>query len=74
VKCELFPELARPQPSRTVARRVNILVEVLGFERQRLLGWGLAQAILAAWWCIEDHTPGWERFIRCAELIAEVIG
>jgi streptomycin 6-kinase len=71
----MSPELlAEPQPSRTVARRVDILVEALGFERQRLLGWGLAQAILAAWWCIEDTTPGWEQFIRCAELMDEVIG
>ena len=66
-----------PVASRSAAGRwgggweapVDILARELGFDRTRLLGWGLAQAILAAWWCIEDHGQGWEGFVRCAELI-----
>ena len=42
-------------------------------DRTRLLGWGLAQAVLAAWWCIEDGVDGWEGFIRCAELIQDTM-
>jgi streptomycin 6-kinase len=61
------------QPERVVARRVEILSEELGFDRTRLLGWGLAQAVLAAWWCIEDDVDGWEGFVRCAELVDEVM-
>jgi len=63
----------QPQPSQTIARRVDILAAELGFDRTRLLGWGLAQAVLAAWWCIKDHGGGWEGFIRCAELIDGVM-
>jgi streptomycin 6-kinase len=66
-----FPQLLNmPQPGRILARRVNQLAEVLGFDRLRIVGWGTAQAVLAAWWCIEDNTPGWEKFIACAELLA----
>jgi streptomycin 6-kinase len=61
------------QPSQIVARRAGILSEELGFDRTRLLGWGLAQAVLAAWWCIEDGVDGWEGFIRCAELIQDTM-
>jgi streptomycin 6-kinase len=67
-------QLEQSQPRRLVARRADILAEELGFDRTRLLGWGLAQAVLAAWWCIEDHGEGWERFIRCAKLIDEAMG
>lgn len=62
------------QPSQIIARRVDILTEELGFDRTRLLGWGLAQAVLAAWWCIEDHGQGWEGFVNCAKLVDEVMG
>ena len=61
--------LARPRPSRVVARRVDILCGELGFDRGRVLGWGLAQAVLAAWWSVEDHGGGWEGSIRAAELV-----
>jgi streptomycin 6-kinase len=64
--------LAEPQPGRILARRVYQLAEELGFERARLRGWALAQAVLAAWWSLEDHGHGWERGLAYAELLAEV--
>ncbi len=63
----------RSSDRRIIARRVDVLAEELGFERERLLGWGLAQAILSAWWSIEDHGRGWEWAVYCAQLIDEVI-
>jgi streptomycin 6-kinase len=54
-----------------IKRRVDILHEHLGFERQRIIEWSLAHAILSAWWGIEDNT-GWEYAIQCAELFAEL--
>jgi streptomycin 6-kinase len=67
----LSPRLLElPQPSRIVARRLDILAEDLGFDRERLLSWGLAQAILSAWWSIEDHGQGWEWAVYCAELLS----
>ena len=34
---------------RLQARRIDILAETLELDRQRMMGWGLAQAILSAW-------------------------
>jgi streptomycin 6-kinase len=64
--------LAQPQPGRILARRVYQLAEELGFDRARLRGWGLAQAVLSAWWSFEDHGHGWEWGLTCAELLAEM--
>lgn len=64
--------LAGPQPRRTLARRVDLLAEALGFDRARLAGWGLAQAVLSGWWSYEDHGHGWETGVACAELLMEL--
>lgn len=61
----------QPNPSRLLARRVAILAEELGFDRQRILGWGVAQAMLSAWWSIEDHERGWEEAVAIAEILSE---
>ncbi len=66
-----FSVLPSPAELRRIqARRVAILAERLGFERQRLAGWGFAQAILSAWWDIEDNGSGWERALAYAEALA----
>lgn len=52
-------------------RRIDILHEHLGFERERIREWGLAHAILSAWWGIEDNT-GWEYSMDFAEMIADL--
>ena len=52
-------------------RRIDILHERLGFERERIREWGLAHAILSAWWSIEDHT-GEEYALAFAEMIADL--
>lgn len=54
----------------SVKRRVDILHEHLGFERERILEWSLAHAVLSAWWGIEDNT-GWESALQFAELLAD---
>jgi streptomycin 6-kinase len=62
--------LAFPDPLRVTRRRVDQLAEELGVERERIRGWGLAQAVLSAWWSIEDGDMGWEFAIAVAELLA----
>jgi streptomycin 6-kinase len=64
--------LEMPQPGRIMARRVDQLAEALEIDRARIRGWGLAQAVLSAWWVIEDHGAGWEPAIACAELLAAI--
>jgi len=54
-------------------RRVNQLAEMLGFERGRILEWGLAQSVLSGWWSYEDHGHGWEGAFARAELCASLL-
>ncbi len=65
-----LPELLTwSRPARALARRIDIFAEILELERERLLGWGMAQAVLSAWWSYEDHGHGWEPAMACAELL-----
>lgn len=56
-----------PNLKRIQARRIAQFAEILGVDRQRLIGWGIAQAVLSAWWSYEDHGHGWDAAIVCAE-------
>jgi streptomycin 6-kinase len=64
--------LASAHPDRFLARRIDQLAERLGFERYRIRDWGLAQAMLSAWWSIEDEGSGWEPALFCAEALARI--
>jgi streptomycin 6-kinase len=52
-------------------RRIDILHERLGFERERIREWGLAHSVLSAWWSIEDHGD-WRYAAAFAEMIADL--
>ncbi|PKB82167.1 MAG: hypothetical protein BZY88_05215 [SAR202 cluster bacterium Io17-Chloro-G9] len=64
--------LNRPHPERLLARRVDKLANDLGFERERILGWGLAQAVLSAWWSFEDSGRVGEEAMICAQVLADL--
>jgi streptomycin 6-kinase len=61
--------LAWPNLARIMERRVRQLSDELGFERERIRGWGLSQAILAAVWSCEDGADA-AHGVACAEAIA----
>ncbi len=68
-----LPELLEmPDPKRILARRVDQFSEELGFDRARIRGWGLSQAVLAAWWGIEDNGQLGEGTLTCAKLLSEI--
>jgi streptomycin 6-kinase len=50
-------------------RRIDILRDELALDRDRMLGWGIAQAVLSAWWSYEDSGSGWESACACAEVL-----
>jgi streptomycin 6-kinase len=52
-------------------RRIDILHEHLGFERERIREWGLAHAVLSAWWGVESNT-GWDYSMAIAEMLASL--
>ena len=63
---------AGPKPEMLLARRVDQFVDELGFDRERIVGWSLAQAVLSAWWSFEVSGHVWNEAIACAELLAEL--
>jgi streptomycin 6-kinase len=67
-RLEAGPDLGKLQ-----ARRLDQLAEALQLDRERLLGWSVAQAVLSAWWSYEDHGHGWEPMIDLAEVLAGLI-
>jgi streptomycin 6-kinase len=60
-------------PRQVQKRRVDQLAAELGFDRERILGWGFAQAVLSAWWSYEDEGYGWESALACAEILASLL-
>jgi len=58
------------RPVEILSRRLDTLAAELALDRARLRAWALAQAVLSAWWIIEDHGDGWEPSVECARLLA----
>ena len=50
----LPPDTRGPLSPARLARRLDVLAEALGEDRARLLGWGVAQAVLSTVWSLED--------------------
>lgn len=61
--------VAEPDLDRILNRRLRQLSEELGFDRERLCGWGIAQAVLSACAHLEDKTDGWKQVSVCAEAL-----
>jgi len=59
-----------PRPVRVAERRIAQLSEELGFDRERVRGWGLAQAVLSGWWTFEDTGAGGGAGVAVAEILA----
>ncbi len=49
-----------------LVRAIDIFSEQLHIEKQRIIRWAFAQAVLSAWWHVEDNTSGWEWAIALA--------
>ncbi len=63
---------AQPDVKRIQARRIDQIGDRLGLDRQRLLGWGIANCVLSAWWDYDGTIDGGD---LCRETIylAEVL-
>jgi streptomycin 6-kinase len=59
-----------PDEKRCTERRIAILAERLGFERERIRRWGVAHAVLSAWWNLNEQGSDWESAIHCAEVFS----
>lgn len=64
--------LLLPNPADVLGRRVDRLAELLHVDRIRIRDWGIAQAVLSAWWCIEDNSSCADDAMTCAELLTSL--
>jgi streptomycin 6-kinase len=64
--------LEAPRPGSVLERRVEILTEELGLDRARVRGWGVSQAVLSAYWGLEDSGRVWEEALVFAELLSAI--
>lgn len=59
-------------PDRVILRRASQLSEQLGFDRDRILAWGAAQAVLAAWWSYLENQEEWKSWLEVAKIIYKI--
>jgi len=64
--------LDAPDPKGLLERRLDVLSGELGLDRARLRAWGLAQAVLAAYWGLEDGGRVWDEALVFARLLGEI--
>jgi streptomycin 6-kinase len=57
-----------------ILRRLDQIVEHMGFDRERILLWSIVNAVLTAWWCIEDKVPGKDYLLNYARVLYEIAG
>ena len=60
-----------PDLRQLTVRRIDILAETLALDRQRLIGWGMAQAVLSSWWDFEGNDD-WRDGLLIADILLEV--
>ncbi len=54
-----------------LARRIAQFSELLTLDRERLLGWGVVQAVLSAWWSFDSGEDGWQPMLGFAEMVSD---
>jgi streptomycin 6-kinase len=53
-------------------RRIAVLAETLAMDARDVAAWGLAHAVLSAWWDLEDGNGGWEAATACAAALSDL--
>lgn len=59
-------------PRKTLESRIDIFSKQLGYDRQRLISWGLAHSVLSALWSYEDHKEVPRDTLTCVELFRDM--
>ncbi len=68
-----FPGLLSwSRPVQRLQQRLDLISDELDLDRTRLKRWSFAQAVLSAWWSIEDREPHWDQSIAVASLLMVV--
>ena len=59
-------------PVRAMRRRVDTVADLTGFDRERVRGWALAQAVLSEVWTADDPSRASHVDLRAARLLHQV--
>ncbi|MBU5677067.1 hypothetical protein KQI88_11660 [Alkaliphilus sp. MSJ-5] len=59
-------------PKETLARRIHVFSKELGYDKQRLISWGVAHSVLSALWSYEDHGEIPKETLICARLFRDM--
>lgn len=66
-----LPDLLElPDPAGATNRRLDQFAEELSFDRERLRGWGMAQAVMSTLWSLESGMERWRWGAEAAELMS----
>jgi len=72
--CYHLPDdLTTHEASRLLARRIDQLAEELDLDRTRVRDWALVQAMMSAWWIIEEGGDLAADDLTCARLLAAIV-
>lgn len=64
--------LDRSNAEQDIERRTHIFAERLGFDRKRVIAWGIAYQALSAVWSAENGGTNWHRAARVAEILSSM--
>lgn len=64
--------LKHTNPKALLRRRITILSDVLGLEKDKIIAWGFAQTVLSVIWTLEDHNRVDEERLRIAEILNSI--
>jgi streptomycin 6-kinase len=53
-------------------RRIEILAGELGFDKERIQKWAVAQTVMAAVWNNDENGKGWEEDMAIAESLDKI--
>ncbi len=64
--------LDRPEPRRILSMRLDLIADEAGLDRERMIGWGLADRLLSAWWSYEESGRADEGDLAIASMYASL--
>ena len=64
--------LDRPEPGRVMSMRLDRIAEEAGLDRERMIGWGIADRVLSAWWAYEESGRADEADLTIATIYSEL--
>ncbi|HEU4964389.1 MAG TPA: aminoglycoside phosphotransferase family protein [Bacilli bacterium] len=67
--------LDKDVPEQVLATRMDTICNTLGYDKHRVVSWGFAHMVLAAWWNLESkQEEAWKSSVEIAEMFKRLLG